>query len=138
MCFIKNLKKKKDWDKRFIKNWRSISLLNVDTKILSEAFAAKHKPILPSTNQTNQIYFTNQTAYVEKRCISKSGRSISGATEICGNENIPGLLVTMDLEKVFDSFDRNFLLCVLKKLGFSDNLITWIKILLNDQQSCYE
>ena len=47
-------------------------------------------------------------------------------------------MVTMDLEKVFDSFDRNFLLCVLKKLGFSDNLITWIKILLNDQQSCYE
>ena len=84
-------------------------MLNVDTKILSEAFAAKPKPILPSTNQ---IYFTNQTAYVEKRCISKSGRSISGATEICGNENIPGLLVTMDLEKVFDSFDRNFL-CVL-------------------------
>ena len=40
------------------KNWRSISLLDVDTKILSKAFAAKLKPILPS------IMSSNQTVYV--------------------------------------------------------------------------
>ena len=33
--------------KRYIKNWRPISLLNIDTEI-SKAFAAKFKPILPS------------------------------------------------------------------------------------------
>ena len=42
----------------------------------------------------------------------------------------------MDLEKAFDSLDHDFLICVLKKIGFGDNFITWIKILLNDQQSC--
>ena len=42
----------------------------------------------------------------------------------------------MDLEKAFDSLDHGFLICVLKKIGFGDNFITWIKILLNDQQSC--
>ena len=124
------LLEKKDRDKRFVKNWRPISLLNVDTKILSKAFAAKLKPILPS------IVSSNQTAYVEKRCISESGRLISDIIEICDIENIPGYLVTMDLEKAFDSLDHDFLLCVLKKFGFGDNFITWIKILLNDQQSC--
>ena len=74
-------------------------LLNVDTKILSKAFTAK--PILPSS------IFSNQTGYVEKRCI----------IEICGNEIIPGSLVTMDLEKAFDCLDHDFLLCVLKKLA---------------------
>ena len=83
-------------------------LLNIDTKLLSEAFAAKVKPILAS------IISTNQTAYVEKRCISESGRSISNIIEICGNEKIPGLLVTMNLEKGFDSLDHDFLLCVLE------------------------
>ena len=57
--------RKKDKDKRYIKIWRPISLLNVDTKIISKAFAEKLKPILPS------IISSNQTAYVEKRCISE-------------------------------------------------------------------
>ena len=48
--------------------------------------------------------------------------------------NIPGFLLTMDLEKAFDSFEHDILLCALKKIGFGDNFIT-IKILLNDQQS---
>ena len=41
----------------------------------------------------------------------------------------------MDLHKAFDSLDRDFLLHVLKKIGFGDNFITWITILLNGQQS---
>ena len=49
--------------------------------------------------------------------------------------NIPGFLLTMDLEKAFDSFEHDILLCVLKKIGFGDNFITCIKLLLNDQQS---
>ena len=61
---------------------------------------------------------------------------ISDIIEICGKENIPGFLVTMDLEKAFDSLDYDFLLSVLKKFAFGDNFITWIKILSNDQQSC--
>ena len=55
-----------------------ILLLNVDTKILSTAFAATLKPITP-------IIFSTQTAYVEKRCISECDRFISDIIEICGN-----------------------------------------------------
>ena len=59
--------RKKDNDKRYIKNWRPISLLNIDTKIVSKVFAAKLEPILPS------IISLNQTAYVKNRCNSESG-----------------------------------------------------------------
>ena len=43
--------------------------------------------------------------------------------EICGKANIPGYLVTMDLEKAFDSLVHDFLLCILKKFGFGDSFI---------------
>ena len=73
---------------------------------------------------------------MENRCISKSGRLIFDIIEICGNENIPGYLVTMDLEKVCDSLDHDISLCALKNFSFGDSFINWIKILLNDQQFC--
>ena len=50
-------------------------------------------------------------------------------------ENISGFFVTIDLEIVFYSLNHEFLLCILKKNGFGDNFISWIKI-LNDHQSC--
>ena len=44
---------RKDGDKRCIKNWRPVSLLNVDTKIISKNLAAKLKKTLPTTNSSN-------------------------------------------------------------------------------------
>ena len=63
--------KKKDRDKRYIKNWRPISLLNVDTKILSKAISNKLKTALPT------LISLQQTAYVKSRSIGESGRLIS-------------------------------------------------------------
>ena len=42
----------------------------------------------------------------------------------------------MDIEKVFDSLDHSSLNSVLKKSGFGKQSITWIEILLKDQQLC--
>ena len=107
----------KELSKRHIKNRRPIPLLNVDTKMISNVFAAKLKHISPF------IILSNQTAYVEERCISKKGRLISNIMEVSGKENIPGYLVTIDLEKAFDSLEQDFILCVLKKFGFGDSFI---------------
>ena len=46
---------KKDRRKQFIKNWRPNLLLNVDTKKLSKAFAAKLIATLPSIISSNQM-----------------------------------------------------------------------------------
>ena len=52
--------------------------------------------------------------------------------EISSCSNITGFLVTMDIEKAFDSLDHSFLISVLKKFGFGKNFITWIEVLLNN------
>ena len=46
---------------------------------------------------------------------SGSGRLTTDVTEMCGILDISGYLVTMDIEKVFDSLDHDFLLSILKK-----------------------
>ena len=74
-----------------------------------------------------------QTAYVENRFIGKSGRLIAGILETFDNENLEGLPLTIDIEKAFDSLEHDFLISV---LGFGESFISWIKILLSDQESC--
>ena len=50
---IIKLIKKKDKDKRLIQNWRRISLLNVDAKIISKALSKRLKNVLPSLISDN-------------------------------------------------------------------------------------
>ena len=52
---------KKGKDRSFLENWRPISLLNVDTKIMTKVLAARIKEVLPS------IIHRNQTGYIKDR-----------------------------------------------------------------------
>ena len=54
------------------------------------------------------------------------------------NETIKTILflLTMDIEKTFDSLDHDFLSSVLRKRGFGKNFITWIETLLEDKLLC--
>ena len=79
----------------------------------------------------------HQTAYVKNRCVNESGKLISDIIEVSDQLNIPEYLVTMDIEKAFDSLDHIFLLNVLKNFGFGKNFIKWIRVLLNAQCHAY-
>ena len=78
---------KKDRDKRFIKNWRLISLLNVDAKLISKALAGRVKNVIPSLVSNNQI------AYVNNKFISEGGRLISDILEMTKSLQIDGMLM---------------------------------------------
>ena len=97
--------------------------------MLTQEKKEKLKKVLP------ELISSNQTAYAKNRCISESGKLISDVIEMCDILDIPGYLVTMDIEKAFDSLDHDFLLFALKKIGFAENFVYWIKVSLNKQQS---
>ena len=117
-------------DKRFIKNWRPISLLNRDMKIISKVLSTRIENVLPF------LISSNQRAYVKNRFISESGRVISDILEISNSLALEGFLVAVDIEKAFDSVNHCFLLQILRKFGFGIDFVSWIKTILNNQESC--
>ena len=78
---------KKEKNRTFLENWRPISLLNVDAKIMSKVIASRIKNALPS------IIHYNQTGYVKDRYIGETIRSIFDTMEFTDTENVPGLMI---------------------------------------------
>ena len=104
-------------------------MLTVDSKIISKALSEKSKEVL------SDLISSQQTTYVKNRHIEESGKLISDVIEITRTKNI-GFLVTMDIEKAFDSLDHNFLIYTLEKYGFGQNFTLWVKILPEGQELC--
>ena len=62
---------KKGKDKIYLKNWRPISLMNVDAKLASKSLALRVRKVLTS------LIKADQTAYVKDRYIGESVRLIN-------------------------------------------------------------
>ena len=110
-----------------IKNWRPISLINVDIKVASKALANRLKAVIHSLTSVDQ------TANVKGRFIGESIRVINDLIEHIDKEDI---LFSTDIEKAFDSEDHNFLCATLKRYGFGTEFVNFIRTLLFDAQSC--
>ena len=75
------------------------------------------KEVLP------KIIKNDQTAYVANRFLGESVRLISDVLDITKTLNIDGYLMTVDIQKAFDSVDHNFMYACLKRFGFDERFI---------------
>ena len=116
-------------DRKFLKNWRLISLLCSTYKLASLSIATRIKP------QLDKIISKNQTGFLKGRLISDCTRLIYDLLFETEKHNIPGLLVSIDFEKAFDSTSWEFLYESMMLFGFEDSIIKWIKLFNNDIQS---
>jgi hypothetical protein len=120
---------KGDKNPRYIKNWRPISLLNVDYKILTKVLANRIKKVLPT------IIHQDQTAYVKDRQIGQNIRVVQDLIDFCKTFNIDGALLLIDFEKAFDSISWDFLQHALKEFGFGEGFRRWVKIIYSNISS---
>ena len=79
---IISLLEKTGKDKTFIKNWRPISLINFDTKLLSKTYAERLKEVMPT------LVHPNQVAYVKNRFIGEGIRTIDETMHYTKNRKI--------------------------------------------------
>ena len=108
-------------DKRFLKNWRPISLINVDAKIASKAIALRIKKVI------GKLVHCEQTAYVGDRNIGESVRLINDILEYTNENDIEAILFSADFEKAFDSVEHSFIISTLRAFGFGPDFIQWVK-----------
>ena len=102
-----------------MQNWKSLSLLNIDVKILSKALAQRPKKTILFLSSANQ------SAYVDERFISEDGRLISDLLEISDTLKSFELLATIDIQKAFDSVDHAFIISTLERYEFGNRFVAW-------------
>lgn len=117
-------------DRLLLKNWRPISLLNVDYKIGTKALAERLKKQLPN------IINENQVGYVQGRKIIDNIRTIEDIYHYTNTKKMSGILINIDFEKAFDSVDWEFLKLTLIKFNFGQSFINWVEAIYRNAKSC--
>ena len=110
----------------YLRNWRPITLLNVDYKIFTHIIKNRIVGTLPHLISKAQSGF-------------QSGKSTSdNLILMClvldhfdGNDDDGGLLLQVDFEKAFDTVDHHFLFKTMENMGFGPYLINLVKISLH-------
>jgi len=116
----------KKGDKRNLKNYRPISLLNVDYKILARVLSNRLKTVLP------KIISSSQTSCILGKDISDTIASLRDIIDLVEEEETEGLILKIDQEKAFDRVSHLYLFKLLEKFGFGPVFCKWIKILYTD------
>ena len=114
---------KKEKNRLFLKNWRPITLLNLDYKILAKALASRLVDVLPF------LVEDDQTGYISGRYIGCNIRIVEDIVIYTAQNNIPGILLSIDFEKAFDSLSWSFIYDCLTRYNFGPIFISFIKTL---------
>jgi exonuclease III len=101
--------------------FRPISLCNTSYKILTKVIANRLKNILPF------IVPENQGGFIKGRQIADNIILVQEAlhSSLCRKDK--GMIIKLDLANAFDRVNHNFLFEVMKKFGFDESFVNWIR-----------
>ena len=110
-------------------NWRPLTLLNVDRKILARALGRRVEKVL------SLLIHSNQTGFMKGRFIGQNVRLFNDIMEYTESKKLPAILLFTDFRKAFDTIEWNFFLKCIELYNFGPNIRRWISILYNNVES---
>ena len=113
--------KKKEADD--IANYRPITILNMDYKILTKAIATRLTDIVPST------IHPDQGGFIRGRSIFDQIDQITTTINFAKLKKINGAIVALDQEKAYDKITHPYIWKILEKFAFPQESINTIKML---------
>ena len=112
---------------QLLPQWRPISLLTIDYKIISKAMSLRLKHILP-----NLIHY-NQKCSVEGRSIHDGNHLIRNIIDYVQDRPNMGLaILNLDIKKAFDTISYAYITKVLAAYGFGPQFQQWLHLLYHD------
>lgn len=111
----------KNGDRSNPSNYRPLSLMNVDMKIITQSLNNRLLPFL------NKLIHLSQTGFIPGRLIDVN---ITNAQALV-NSKVEGVLASLDFTKAYDKPTRPFIRAVLERYGFGPSFINMIMSTLN-------
>uniref|UniRef100_A0A8C5MP15 Reverse transcriptase domain-containing protein n=1 Tax=Leptobrachium leishanense TaxID=445787 RepID=A0A8C5MP15_9ANUR len=115
--------KKPGKDDADVRNYRPISLLNTDLKILAKIMATRLAPLLPAFIHADQVGF------IPGREARDATTRVLSAIGLAKRTHTGLLLLSTDAEKAFDRVSWRFLFSVLARLGVGGYFLSWLEAL---------
>ena len=109
-----------------ITNWRPLSLLNYDYKILTTKLLANHLQ-----NSLADVISAEQTAAIKGRTIIENLQLNRDIISLANINELEASIITLD-QKAFDRVDRNFLFKALRKFGYGPKIVSMIQAIYNN------
>jgi len=116
-------------DKLFLDNWRPITLLNSDYKILAAVYARRLKPCL------EEVISLTQSGFMKGRHISNNIRLVLDLLDYSELVNDDALILFLDFYKAFDTVEHTFMYDALGRFGFGPKFMKTVQTLYKDINS---
>jgi len=109
-------------ERELLKNYRPISLLNVDLKILTRALAKRLSKVIDKLISQNQTCLPGRQIFLNLHILQDIIDHVNG-------NNTEAAILFFDAEKAFDRMSHSFLLKTLRHFGCGEDFIEWIQII---------
>ena len=118
----------KKGDRNQLKNFRPLTLLTTDLKIITKALALRLKNII------GKLIHQNQTC-IPGRHIENNIHITQNLIDYINETDKEAAFIFNDQEKAFDRMSHSFIFKTLKAFGFGENFIGWVKTICFDLKS---
>ena len=102
-----------------ISNWRPISLLNTDYKIITKLLAERLKLFLP------KLAHSDQKGFISGRNISDANRLVQDIIEYSDRNQLNSAVIFLDYKKAFDRVEWEWTIRCLQKFNFGQKFQSW-------------
>ena len=119
----------KKGDRLDMRNWRPISLLNVDYKLAARAIAGRLLKVI------HLVVAEDQTCGVPGRYIGENVALLRDVVSYATMFDSPVAILSLDQEKAFDRVDWSFMYATLRRMGFGTSFLQWVNLFYTGVQS---
>lgn len=106
-----------------IGEFRPISLLNSSIKVLTKLLANRLQPFI------TRLVHANQYGFIKTRTIQDCLACSFEYLHLCHTSRKEIVILKLDFEKAFDRIEHEAMLEIMKKKGFGEKGLTWMKLI---------